>query len=60
MTRPDGHDTAGLIEPETVQERAFLAAYRELDEAGRVLLWSKVLAELGRRSDAEPEEGPCP
>ena len=43
-------------EPETDQERAFLEAYRATDEAGRVLLWSEVLAELGRRSSLEPDK----
>ena len=55
----DARGATNPIEPQTLEEAEFLAAYRELDEAGRVFLWSEVLAELGRRSDTEPEEGPC-
>ena len=51
-------------EPETDQERALLAAYRAADEAGRVIVWAALLAELGRRSpppeDAEEEALPGP
>lgn len=35
--------------PETDQERELLGAYRELDEADRVLAWRALLSELGRR-----------
>ena len=42
--------------PETDQDREFLAAYRELGAADRVLLWSAMLTNLGRRPDPEPDE----
>ena len=43
-------------EPQIDQERAFLAAYRERDEADRVLLWSELLAELDRGWPQAPDE----
>ena len=42
-------------EPETAQEAALFEAYRNLDEAGRVLLWSEMLTELGRPPE-QPED----
>ena len=48
-------------EPETDQERAFLAAYRALDEAERVRLWSDVLTLLDQqaaRSASVPPRAP--
>ncbi len=44
------------IEPATDQEWELLEAYRDLDEADRVLVWSTMLRELGRRADPEAEE----
>ncbi len=35
--------------PLTDQERELLEAYRDLDDADRVLAWSALLSELGRR-----------
>ncbi len=45
--------------PQTDQERELLAAYRELDEADRVLLWNAMLTELGQGSYPEPDEESC-
>ncbi len=46
------------IEPETDQGRAFLAAYRATDDAGRVLIWCALLTELDRRPDPPADAGP--
>ncbi len=42
--------------PQTPEEAEFLEAYRELDEADRVLVWSAILTELGRHADPAEEE----
>ncbi len=42
--------------PQTPEEAEFLAAYHDLDEAGRVLVWSTILTELGRRPASAEEE----
>ncbi len=54
MSTPSDDDSPlGLL---TGQERDFLEAYRDLDDADRVLLWSALLTELDRRPT--PDEAP--
>ncbi len=55
MTILENDDDARLG-PQTDQERELLEAYRDLDDAGRVLLWSALLTELDRRPT--PDEAP--
>ncbi len=50
MSTPDEHPTTPASEPETDQEAAFLAAYRNMDEADRVQLWSEVLTLLDQQA----------
>jgi len=49
-------DDDSPLGPLTDQERELLAAYRDLDEADRVLLWSALLTEVDRRPT--PDEAP--
>ncbi len=56
MRIPDDHGDQ-RTGPQTLEEAEFLAAYRALDEAGRVLVWCALLEREGRRSDPEPDEG---
>ncbi len=37
--------------PQTLEEAEFLEAYRELDAAGRVLVWCALLERKGRRPE---------
>ncbi len=53
MSIPDDDSPLG---PLTDQERELLAAYRDLDDADRVLVWSALLTELDRRPT--PDEAP--
>ncbi len=43
--------------PKTDQERELLEAYGGTEDAGRVLIWSALLAELDRRSEPWEEAG---
>ncbi len=58
MTIPSDDDDSPLG-PLTDQERDFLEAYRELDDADQVFIWHFILTERSRRSafDEEPSEG---
>ncbi len=55
MRLPDAHDSHPTA-PQTAEEAEFVPAYRDLDEADRVLLWSALLTEVGRRPDPVEEE----
>ncbi len=55
VSSPDDRDDE-RTGPQTPEEVEFLAAFRELDEPDRVLVWSTILTELGRRSGPETEE----
>ncbi len=60
MSIPDNQNDP-LRGPRTPEEAEFLAAYRDLDEGARALLWSALLTEVGRRSapirEAECQDG---
>ncbi len=55
MSSPDDHDDE-RTGPQTPEEAEFLAAYRDLGDADRVLLWSALLTEWDRRPT--PDEAP--
>ncbi len=55
MSTPSDQPTPSPIGPQTLEEAEFLAAYRALDEADRVLVWCALLEREGRRP--EPDEG---
>ena len=63
-TSSDDHPPPRSAGPQTAEEAEILAAYRATDDAGRVIVWAALLAELGRRSlppeDAEKEPPPGP
>ncbi len=54
MSIPDDQndERTGTQMPE---ETEFLEAYRGLDEADQVLVWSTILTELSRRGDPDEE-----
>ncbi len=55
MSTPSDRSSLPPVEPETDQERELSEAHRELDEADRVLVWSFILTELGRRPSRDEE-----
>lgn len=57
MEIPSDHN-AQLTGPRTPEEAEFLDAYRDLDEANRVLIWSAMLTRLGRLEPTRDEESP--
>ncbi len=62
MNRPLSLSAAGaddqhpLLKPETAEERDFLEAYLDLDDADRVLLWSALLTLLEQQGVRIPDE----